>query len=149
MPDTIGTLVEDLETHPRSAPARQRRTDAHHRDGLLPRNGRLISLTPETERLEGPMGELQLALLHGSKHSHQDPQQFLSAPYPGFLLCQDNHFVAKIEGVGDIKGLGNLFLHTVVDAHCSLAFAKLYHFGSAGSAVDILQDRVLSRQPKR
>ena len=143
MPDTIGTLVEDLETHPGSIPARHRRTHAHLRDGLRPRNGRLTGLIFETESLEGPLGELKLALVHGSNHSQHDPQQFISAPYPGFLLCQDNRFVANIEGVGDIKGLGNLFLHTVVDAHCSLAFAKLYHFGSAGSAVDILQDRVL------
>ena len=44
----------------------------------------------------------------------------MEAPEPGFLLCQDTYFV------GSIKGVGKIYMQSVVDAHCSLGFGKLY-----------------------
>jgi len=143
MPESNGTLVADLGTRSRCAPARRRRVAVDDAGGLHPGYQRLVSLAAETAQLQGPMGELKHALLCGCHQSHHDPQKCISAPYPGFLLCQDSFFVANIPGLGDIKGLGNLYLQSVVDAHCSLAFAELYRLGSASAAVDILQDRVL------
>ncbi len=66
-----------------------------------------------------------------------DPEQHIEAPRPGFLLCQDTYFV------GTIKGVGRIYQQTVVDAHCSLAFAKLYLSKVPMTAVDVLNDRVL------
>jgi hypothetical protein len=143
MPDVNGMLVEDLEMLPRLRPLRRRRLGVDYTGDLHPGYQRLVSLASETEGLQGPMGELRHALLCGCHLGLHDPQQCISAPYPGFLLCQDTFFVVNIQGLGDINGRGNLYLQSVVDAHCSLAFAKLYRFGSARAAVDILQDRVL------
>ena len=48
-----------------------------------------------------------------------DPEQHIEAPYPSYLLCQDRCFV------GTIKGVGKIYMQSVVDSHCALAFAKL------------------------
>jgi len=53
------------------------------------------------------------------------------------LLCQDTYFV------GTIKGVGRIYQQTVVDAHSSHAFAKLYLSKVPMTAVDVLDDRVL------
>jgi transposase InsO family protein len=53
------------------------------------------------------------------------------------LLCQDTYFV------GTIKGVGKIYQQTVIDAHASLAFAKLYLSKVPMTAVDVLNDRVL------
>ncbi len=60
-----------------------------------------------------------------------------SATRPGYLLCQDTYFV------GTIKGVGRIYQQTVVDAHSSQAFAKLYLSKVPMTAVDVLHDRVL------
>jgi hypothetical protein len=54
-----------------------------------------------------------------------------------FLLCQDTYFV------GTIKGVGKIYLQSVVDAHCLLAFGKLYLSKAPLAAADVLHDRVL------
>jgi hypothetical protein len=59
------------------------------------------------------------------------------SPQPGFLLCQDTYFV------GTIKGVGKIYMQSVVDAHCSLGFGKLYLSKLPMTAVDVLHDRVL------
>jgi hypothetical protein len=52
----------------------------------------------------------------------------VEAPYPGYLLCQDTY------SIGTIKG----YMQSVVDAHCSLGFAKLYLSKVPMTAVDVL-----------
>ncbi len=61
----------------------------------------------------------------------------MEAPQAGFLLCQDTYFA------GTIKGVGKIHMQSVLDAHCSLAFAKLYLSKLPMTAVDVLHDRVL------
>jgi len=53
------------------------------------------------------------------------------------LLSQDTYFV------GTIKGAGKIYQQTVIDAHSSLVFAKLYLSKVPMTAVDILDDRAL------
>jgi hypothetical protein len=55
----------------------------------------------------------------------------------GFLLSQDTYFV------GTINGVGRICMQSVLDTHCSLAFAKLYLSKLPMTAVDVLNDRVL------
>ncbi len=55
----------------------------------------------------------------------------------GPVLVQDTHFV------GTIKGVGKIYQQTVIDAHCSHGFAKLYLSKVPMTAVDVLNDRVL------
>jgi transposase InsO family protein len=45
--------------------------------------------------------------------------------------------------VGTIKGVGKIYQQTVIDAHNSLVFAKLYLSKVPMTAVDVLDDRVL------
>jgi len=61
----------------------------------------------------------------------------VEAPYPSYLLCQDTCFV------GTIKGIGKIYMQSVIDAHYSLGFAKLYLSKVPMTAVDVLDDRVL------
>jgi hypothetical protein len=136
-------LFQNLEKRAGDGHASHRGGWADYPDGLGPGYQRLFSLASGTRELQGPMGEFRHALLCGCQHSHHDPQQCIAAPYPGYLLCQDTCLVANVKGLGEIKGLGDLYLQSVVDAHSSLAFAKLYRAGSSIAAVNILQDRVL------
>ena len=53
------------------------------------------------------------------------------------MLCQDTYFI------GTIKGVGKIYMQSVVDAHCSLGFAKVYLSKVPRTAVDVLDDRVL------
>jgi len=53
------------------------------------------------------------------------------------LLCQDTYFVGTIQGAGKIS------MQSVVDAHCSLAFAKLVLSKAPMTALDTLYSRVL------
>ena len=59
------------------------------------------------------------------------------APHAGYLLCQDTFYV------GYLKGVGRLYMQSVVDCSNSVAFAKLYTGKDALPAAHILQDRVL------
>jgi hypothetical protein len=45
--------------------------------------------------------------------------------------------------VGTIKGVGKIYMQSVVDTHCSLGFGKLYLSKVPMTAVDVLHDRVL------
>src|SRR5579871_1784836 len=78
-----------------------------------------------------------MRLLRKARGRLADPEQHIEAPHPGHLLCQDTYFV------GTIKGVGKIYQQTVIDAHASLAFAKLYLSKVPMTAVDVLNDRVL------
>ncbi len=56
---------------------------------------------------------------------------------PGEVLCQD---IIPVRGV---EGLGELYLHTVVDTYCSYAFGYLASQKTSNHAVRLLQERVL------
>jgi len=107
------------------------------RQGLTLRIHRLLWLEQKTTAQGGILTERQLRLLHKHRGRAADPEQHVEAPYPGYLLCQDTYFV------GTIKGIGKIYMQSVVDAHCSLGFAKLYLSKVPMTAVDVLDDRVL------
>ena len=107
------------------------------RHGLTLRIHRLLWLEQRTAAQGGILTERQLRLLHKHRGRTADPEQHVEAPYPGYLLCQDTYFV------GTIKGIGKIYMQSVIDAHCSLGFAKLYLSKVPMTAVDVLDDRVL------
>jgi len=107
------------------------------RHGLTLRYQRLLWLEQKTAARGGVLTESQLRLLRRYRGRLTDPEQHVEAPAPGFLLCQDTYFV------GTIKGVGKIYMQSVVDAHCSLGFAKLYLSKLPMTAVDVLHDRVL------
>jgi len=107
------------------------------RQGLTLRYQRLLWLEQKTAAEGGVLTDAHLRLLRMHRGRITDPEQHIEAPKPGFLLCQDTYFV------GTIKGVGKIYQQTVVDAHCSLAFGKLYLSKVPMTAVDVLNDRVL------
>src|SRR5579883_2214117 len=90
------------------------------RHGLVVRYQRLLWLERKTAERGGVLTEAQMRLLRKARGRLADPEQHIEAPHPGHLLCQDTYFV------GTIKGVGKIYQQTVIDAHASLAFAKLY-----------------------
>ena len=107
------------------------------RFGLTLRIHRLLWLEQKTAAQGGILTERQIRLLQKHRGRTTDPEQHVEAPYPGYLLCQDTYFI------GTIKGIGKIYMQSVVDAHCSLGFAKLYLSKVPMTAVDVLDDRVL------
>lgn len=74
--------------------------------------------------------------MHRWQGRQVDPEQHIEAPRPGYLLCQDTYVVRTI------KSVGRMDLQSVVDAHCSLAFGKLYLSKVPMIAVDVLNCQV-------
>jgi transposase InsO family protein len=107
------------------------------RQGLTLRFQRLLWLEQKTAAAGGVLTAHQARLLQRWQGKTVDPQRHVEAPHTGHLLCQDTYFV------GTIKGVGRIYLQSVVDAHCSLAFGKLYLSKVPMTAVDVLHDRVL------
>ena len=107
------------------------------RHGLTLRIQRLLWLEQKTTASGGILTERQIRLLQKHRGRTADPEQHVEAPYPGYLLCQDTYFI------GTIKGIGKIYMQSVVDAHCSLGFAKVYLSKVPMTAVDVLDDRVL------
>src|SRR5208337_4681489 len=70
-----------------------------------------------------------------------DPEQHIGAMHPGYLLCQDMHFVGTIQG--RVKGEGKIYQQTVINAHSSRVFARFYLSNVPMTAVIGLNDRVL------
>ena len=107
------------------------------RHGLTLRIHRLLWLEQKTAERGGVLTERQIRLLQLHRRRTVDPEQHVEAPYPGYLLCQDTYFV------GTIQGIGKIYMQSVVDAHCSLAFARLALSKAPMTAVDTLYSRVL------
>ena len=107
------------------------------RHGLTLRYQRLLWVEQRTAARGGVLTESLLRLLQRHRGRVADPEQHIEAPTPGFLLCQDTYFV------GTIKGVGRIYHQSLVDAHCSLGFGKLYLSKVPMTAVDLLHDRVL------
>jgi transposase InsO family protein len=64
-------------------------------------------------------------------------ERHVESLYPGYLLCQDTFYV------GQLKGVGKLYLQALVDTYGSLAFGKLYTSKEPVTAVDLLYHLVL------
>jgi transposase len=107
------------------------------RHGLTLKYQRLLWLEQKTAARGGVLTESQLRLLRKWRGKTTDPEAHIDSPQPGFLLGQDTYFV------GTIKGVGKIYMQSVVDTNCSLGFAKLYLSKVPMTAVDVLYDRVL------
>jgi transposase InsO family protein len=107
------------------------------RHGLTLRHQRLLWMEQKTAAKGGVLSESLLRLLRTHQGRVGDPQVHVEAPNPGYLLCQDTYFV------GTIKGVGKIYMQSVVDANNSHGFAKLYLSKVPMTAVDVLNDRVL------
>ncbi len=94
----------------------------------------------------GTVPETRLPFCHECRAGEVNPEpqkQKDTAPYPERLLFQESFFVCTLKDFGDLQGVGDIYVETVVDANSRLGFAKVYHSKSAMNATDILRDRVL------
>ncbi len=107
------------------------------RHGITLRLQRLLWLDKKTASEGGVLTEQAKRLLQKHAGRNGDPEQHIEAPHSGYLLCQDTYFV------GTIKGVGKVYMQTVIDAHCSQAFAKVYLSKMPITAADTLNDRVI------
>lgn len=108
------------------------------RQGLTLRMDRLLWLEKKSAAAGSPLlTEQHIRLLRQHRGRTLDPEQHVEAPHSGHLLCQDTYFV------GVIKGVGKIYMQNVIDAHCSLAFGKLYLSKAPITAAEVLNDRVL------
>ncbi len=64
-------------------------------------------------------------------------ERHVESDAPGELLCQDTFFV------GQLKGVGKVYLHSVVDAYCSYAFGFLHTSKQSEAAAAVLHNDVL------
>ena len=103
--------------------------------GLETRYKRILKLEEERAGEKIELTEEQIRLIEKTNPCFRERR--VESLYPGYLLSQDT-FV-----VGTIKGIGKVYLQTVVDTYGSYAFGKLYASKLPETAADVLNDRVL------
>ena len=105
------------------------------RHDLETRYKRLLRLEAEARDQTHVLTEEQIRLLE--RHSPEFRMRHVESSAPGELLNQDTFYW------GTLKGIGKIYVQVVVDAFCSLAFAKVYTSKMPITAADLLNDRVL------
>ena len=81
------------------------------------------------------LSEEQVKLLE--RHSADFTCRHVESSAPGELLNQDTFYW------GTLKGVGKVYVQVVIDAFCSLGFAKVYNSKMPVTACDLLYERVL------
>jgi len=107
------------------------------RHGISRRMQRLLWMEKRSLESGRVLTEEMKKLLARYKRRNEDPEKHVESHAPGYLLCQDTYYL------GTIKGVGRIYMQSVVDSYCSLGFAKVYLSKLPITAVDILNDRVL------
>jgi len=79
----------------------------------------------------------QVAALEKKKHDDEWACGKIETAHPGYLDLQDTFYV------GNLKGVGRIYLQTFVDTFSKIAFAKLYRTKNPITAADLLNDKVL------
>lgn len=98
-------------------------------------NKRLKYLEQEQQKHGFTLSENQIQML--SRINERIESQHIYAPYTGYLLGQDTFYI------GYLKGVGRIYMQSVIDCANSFAFAKLYTSKDALTAAHMLQSRVL------
>jgi len=105
------------------------------RHDLETRYKRLMRLEAEAREQAHVLTDAQIRLLE--RHSPEFRMRHVETSAPGELLNQDTFYW------GTLKGVGRVYVQVVIDAFCSLAFAKVYTSKMPITAADLLYDRVL------
>ena len=105
------------------------------RHDLAHRHQRLLRLEKQARGETLLLSEEQIRLLE--RHSCDFRMRHIEVNAPGELLNQDTFYW------GTLKGVGKVYVQVVVDAFCSLAFAKVYTSKMPVTAAELLYDRVL------
>jgi transposase InsO family protein len=105
------------------------------KQGLASRYDRLLRLEEQAAQEAIELTAEQIALIEKANPCFRE--RHVESSRPGELLCQDTFYV------GQLKGVGKVWLHTVVDTYGSLAFGFLHTTKQPETAVAVLHNDVL------
>ena len=105
------------------------------RHKLLTRHQRLLRLEQQHRERQIELTERQIALLE--KFSPEYRERHIQADYTGHLVAMDTFMV------GTLKGIGRIYLQTVIDCHSRFAWGRLFTTKLPVTAVQTLNNDVL------
>lgn len=105
------------------------------RENLNTRLKRLLRLEEQYEGAVHVLNEEQIKVLQTLRLDTEG--RHIEASHSGEVLNQDTFYL------GQLKGVGRIYMQVVVDCYCSFAFAKLYTSKIAETACDLLNSCVL------
>ena len=105
------------------------------RHNLLLKHQRLLRLEQHYKNNNIELTENHIALLE--KFDPEFRERHIKADFTGELVAIDTFMV------GNLKGIGKIYLQTVVDCHSRFAFGHLYTSKVPVTAVHVLNDKVL------
>ena len=105
------------------------------RHSLLTKHERLLRLEKHVGELDIKLNDEQICLLE--RFSPEFRERRIKAPYSGYLVAVDTFMV------GTLKGVGRVYLQTVVDCHSRYAWGRLYTNKMPVTAVPVLNTDVL------
>jgi len=105
------------------------------RHAILTKHERLLRLEKATADRTLTLSDEQIRLLE--RFSPEYRERHIEAPYTGALVAVDTFFV------GVLKGVGKVYLQTVIDCHSRYAWARLYPNKLPVTAVQTLNNDVL------
>lgn len=105
------------------------------RHGLLTKHERLLRLEKAQQEQAFELKPEQVKLLE--KFSPEFRERHIEAPHTGALVAVDTFMV------GALKGVGRVYLQTVIDCHSRFAFGRLYTNKMPVTAVHVLNTDVL------
>ena len=105
------------------------------RHDLITKHKRLLRLEKHCHGNQIPLTEEHIALLE--KFDPEFRERHIQADFTGQLVAIDTFMV------GNLKGIGKIYLQTVVDCHSRYAFGHLYTSKVPVTSVHVLNDKVL------
>lgn len=105
------------------------------RHGLLRRMARLLRLEQAVREREQPLSDEHIRLLE--RFSPEFRERHIEANHTGELVAVDTFFV------GTLKGVGRVYLQSVIDCHNRYAWGRLYTSKLPLTAVQVLNNDVL------
>ena len=105
------------------------------KSGLGSRYERLLKLEERAAAQKVELTAEQVALIEKANPAFRE--RHVESSRPGELLCQDTFYV------GHLKGVGKVYLHSVVDTYSSVAFGFLHTSKQPEAAVAVLHNDAL------
>jgi len=106
-----------------------------HRNKLLTRHQRLMRLETHHRETRIELTETQIQLLE--RFSPEYRERHIEADFTGHLVAMDTFMV------GTLKGIGRVYLQTVVDCHSRYAWGRMYTTKVPVTAVQTINNDVL------
>ena len=105
------------------------------RHDLLTKHERLLRLEKATATRKMELSDEQIRLLE--RFSPEFRERHIEAPHTGSLVAVDTFFV------GTLKGVGKIYLQSVIDCHSRFAWGRLYTSKLPITAVHVMNNDVL------